>query len=200
MRGSEHIVASARSYVKQLLKAELPGWVLYHNHRHTEETVRSVKALGSLSELSKANVEILVLAAWFHDTGFVKSAAGHERIGASIAAEFLRHHQYPDRSISKVTSCILSTKMPRKPRNTLERILCDADLSSLGKRSFFRQNEALRGETEARKRRSISEEAWLRRTLHFLEHARFLSRAGRALYEDQRRANLRKLRRILHVG
>lgn len=197
MARPKRITSLAKDMVRDLLEEQLAPWVLYHNYQHTVETVRAAMAIGKRSRLSPSELEMLQLAAWFHDTGFVKSAAGHERISANIAADFLRAHHYPERNLAKVVQGILSTKMPRSPRTKLQRILCDADHASLGKRSFFRQNEALRLETEARKRRSIDQLPWLRRTLHFLEHTRFVSRSARMVYGKQREANLHRLRRIV---
>lgn len=199
MAQPKRITSLARETVRDFLQEQLPGWVLYHGYCHTVETVNAARAIGSQSNVSESDMEILVLAAWFHDTGFVKSAAGHERISATIATRFLRRHQYPSQRIEKVVRCILATKMPRHPRNMLERILCDADLVSLGRRSFFNQNEALRVETESRKDRPIGQLAWLRRTLHFMEQARFSSRRARLLYEKQRKANLQRLRKELRI-
>jgi len=197
MARRKRIVSRARDNVRELLRGHLPRWILYHSYQHTVEVVRATTAIGKASRLSDSDIEVLLLAAWFHDTGFIKSAAGHERISATLASDFLRAHQYPEKRITRVASCILATKMPRNPRNLLERILCDADLVSLGKRSFFKQNEALRLETESRKGRAIGQLAWLRRSLHFLEHTRYSSRSARLLYESQRQANLRRLRNEL---
>lgn len=195
MARPKRITALAKEMVEDLLQKKLPPWVLYHNYQHTVETVKAAVVIGARSHLTESEMEVLQLAAWFHDTGFIKSAVGHERTSASIATEFLRAHHYPEKNITKVVQCILSTKMPRSPQTKLQRILCDADLVSLGKRSFFRQNEALRLEMEARKKRSIDQLPWMRRTLHFLEHTRFMSRSARTVYGNQRKANLQQLRR-----
>lgn len=200
MARSQHLTSSARSTVKQMLLRQLPPGVVYHNYRHTVETVNAARTIGSRTNLSAAEMEILLLAAWFHDTGFVKSAAGHERISAKIASQFLRMHRYPAKKTARVVRCIRATKMPRKPRTVLERILCDADLASLGKRSFFERNEDLRIETESRKGRRVDSFAWLRRTHQFLERVRFTSREGRTLYEKGRQANLRRLEKDLLKG
>jgi predicted metal-dependent HD superfamily phosphohydrolase len=139
-------------------------------------------------------MEILMLAAWFHDTGFVESEAGHEWISATIASRFLRGHSYPEKKIARVTRCILATKMPRHPRSLSERILCDADLASLGKPSFFKRNEFLRIETEHRRGQPINPRSWLRRTLHFMDQTHFYTRCARTLFGRQRSVNLCKLR------
>jgi len=142
-------------------------------------------------------MEILLLAAWFHDTGYTTTANGHEERSAGIAERFLKAEGCSNRTIEHVKACILATRMPQRPQSILQRVLCDADLSSLGKKSFLRQNELLRQEMERREGRLIDEMAWLHRSYRFLRRHRFTTRYGRTVLEAGKQANIVRLRRLM---
>ena len=144
-------------------------------------------------------MDILLLAAWFHDTGYTAIARGHEARSAKMAGEFLRAEGFPMRIVTSVQRCILSTRMPQRPRSLLQRILCDADLISLGKKTFLAQNELLRQEMERREGRVIEEIVWLRRSIRFLLRHRYTTRYGRTVLESGKRANIERVRRIVRT-
>ena len=61
------LVAKASGYVTRLFKEKVPEWAVYHNIDHTLNTVRAAEEIAEESNLSKADMETLLLAAWFHD-------------------------------------------------------------------------------------------------------------------------------------
>ena len=75
-------------------------------------------------------------AAWFHDTGYFEDANNHEEKSADLAAAFLKKLDAPAAVRDQVMQVILSTKMPQRPTNSLENILCDGDLFHLGTDDF----------------------------------------------------------------
>ncbi|MDH3649978.1 MAG: HD domain-containing protein, partial [Saprospiraceae bacterium] len=104
--------------------AELP----YHNLRHTVQVVNASREIGIALRLIPSEMEIVELAAWFHDTGYLTKPEQHEEASVGIACAYLHGLQYPARLIQKVASCIRATKCPQQPSNLLEEILCDADM------------------------------------------------------------------------
>ena len=58
----------------------------------------------------------LMLAAWFHDTGYSGGKAmGHENVSIEIATKFLNEHKVSQQVINKVTGCITATRLPQNP-------------------------------------------------------------------------------------
>lgn len=188
------IAQQVEQFVTGLFRKELPAWAVYHSLEHTTNTVAASHRIAEGSRLSKRDLEIVTIASWFHDTGFVVTSNGHEERSAHIATEFLREQGYPPDGIEKISRCILATRMPQRPRNRLERIVCDADLASLGKSSFFRHNELLKNEIEERDGVTLDEIAWLRRSYRFLLTHRFHTRYGRNVLNKGRLTNLIRLR------
>ena len=71
------MVKDVSEYVFNLFKEKLSPDYVYHNYTHTFETVKACKKLSSTYNLTSRDYEILMLAAWFHDTGYVETYRDH---------------------------------------------------------------------------------------------------------------------------
>lgn len=162
------IITESRDFVKKLLGERLAPWVSYHDFRHTDETVEAAREIGTASGLGDGDMEVLLLAAWFHDTGYTEIANGHEERSIVIATDYLTRHQYPAENLGKISGCIMATKVPQRPKNLLERVICDADMLFLGREEFFRKNDLLKDEIEEREGKVIPVADWLKRSIEFL--------------------------------
>lgn len=169
MSEPDNIVALARDHALALLRGRLAPWVAYHDVRHTEETVEACAEIAAASGLDAGQTEIVLVAAWFHDTGYIETVEGHEARSAAVAEKFLRGHGYPPDKTRLVVGCIMATMMPQRPKNLLERVICDADMVYIGRPEFFEKNELLKDEVERREGIAIEPGPWLRRSLEFLE-------------------------------
>src|SRR5690349_16177501 len=115
-------VSKASSFVFGLLKEKLSGKFLYHNYQHAQETVEMCMEIAENYDLDKDHKEILALAAWFHDTGYIHTYNGHEEKSVEIAREFLTDENFPDEKIAVIESLIRSTKFQHTPSGLLEEI------------------------------------------------------------------------------
>ena len=79
----------AGKYIAQLFTKELSPNLLFHNFHHTANVVRGVRELSKHLGLVKEEKEILLLAAWFHDSGHTICYADHEIESQKIAKAFL---------------------------------------------------------------------------------------------------------------
>ncbi len=103
MNTDNHIVGESRDFVERLLGDKLAPWVSYHDFRHTDETFRACREIGEACNLRPEELEIAMVAALFHDTGYTETVKGHEERSAAIASEFLRGRGYPADKIRAVT-------------------------------------------------------------------------------------------------
>ena len=120
-----------RKFIFESFKKELPSQIVYHNFTHTEEVVNAASEIGQAENISEKDLEVLLLATWFHDIGFIKNIEKHEESSKEIATNYLKEINYPEDLIVKVCKIIDATKMPQKPTSLLEKIICDADLYHL---------------------------------------------------------------------
>ena len=84
------LLQKTSKFVTQLFEKELPNWAVYHDLNHTLETVEGCLEIGKGSDLNDEDLEILLIAAWFHDTGYTLSWVNHEERSAAMAKKFLR--------------------------------------------------------------------------------------------------------------
>jgi predicted metal-dependent HD superfamily phosphohydrolase len=189
------IVEEVVPYVFNLFREKLSSQYLYHNFHHTSEIVKACHELGRLAELSGEEMEILEVAAWFHDTGYINGYKEHEEASMRIAEDFLEKARYDKEKTAKVLSCIKATARSEKPEGKLEKLLCDADLSHTGDKEFLYKAELLKLEWENFGISSCSNYEWDKNQLLFLTSVSFYTREAEELYGAQRLMNIIKLKR-----
>lgn len=82
-------------------------------------------------------LEILLTAALFHDSGFTQAYKGHEQKSVEIARTHLPAFGYHPEDLDRIEVLIMATRVPQCPQNLLSKILCDADLYYLGGDEFY---------------------------------------------------------------
>ncbi len=162
------LIAKAENYVVHFLNNNLDKSFVYHNVTHTQRVVEKTQELIDSLQIEEKEAELLLLAAWFHDTGYTKSIDDHEKQGMNLATTFLKEQKVPEETIEKVNALILATKMEHLPQNDLEKIIRDADCSHIGSKNFSDLSELLRNEWELTKDRTLSESEWLDENITFL--------------------------------
>jgi predicted metal-dependent HD superfamily phosphohydrolase len=162
----------------------------YHTLDHVINVVKLVEEIGVNSEISDEDIEILKIAAWFHDIGHIDTWEGHEEKSAEYANFYLLNKNYSQERIEKVKGCILATIIPHKPKNILEEIICDADIAYIGSTDFFNSSDLLKIEIEKRKRKIISQPEWLLKNIDFLQKNKFFTKYAVSKFEETKNSNL----------
>jgi predicted metal-dependent HD superfamily phosphohydrolase len=191
------IVSNAAEYVRDLLGSRLSYKYPYHTIEHTEETVEGCRVLAEAHHLGTLDLDTLLIAAWFHDTGYVDGHENHEERSVAYATEFLTAQGYPPDRIAMVAAAIRATRYPQSPANTVEMILCDADMMHLGRKRYVEKERLLRAEEFEARGRTFSDAEWLASNIEFLGNHRFHTRQARDLFDPQRHRNIAKLQKRL---
>ena len=90
------IITAAEDYVRHIFEQRIPSDIYtYHNWVHTTQVRDEVMVLARHAGVSNGELELLNLAALFHDSGFSESYTGHEDISKRLANEFLVAQNYP---------------------------------------------------------------------------------------------------------
>ncbi|MFK7980026.1 MAG: Pycsar system effector family protein [Saprospiraceae bacterium] len=187
------ILESVEDYAKKFFEQHIPEKYAYHNLQHTINVVNAVKEICALEEVTAENTELLEIAAWFHDTGYNEGAEGHEQRSADYAAVFLRENNYSATATETIKNCILATKYPQAPNTLFEKILCDADLSHLGKDNYWMRCGKVREELALVKSLVMNEEDWIDFELEFMKNHQFQTEIGLALYEKHKQKHIKQL-------
>ena len=81
-------------YIRDLFRDELPDGIKFHDINHTLHPDRGVVSIANklaLSEnISEHKRELLIAAAYFHDTGYIREYEKNEPIAARMAGRILK--------------------------------------------------------------------------------------------------------------
>jgi HD superfamily phosphodiesterase len=188
------IITIAEDYVRHIFEEKIPSNIyIYHNWVHTCQVREEAILLARKAGVQPDDLELLNLAALFHDVGFSVSYTGHEEQGQRIAREFLNHAGYPEDRIGKIIALIDATRIDVKPRTPLEALLKDADTSSLGKPHFHIYTNSLRKELNALQNALLSKRDWAKTNLRFLEEHEYYTDVAKVRYGETKAYNKKLL-------
>lgn len=154
------LIESVEKYIQVFLRKYLVSDLVFHNLNHTCEVVQAAWEIGQGSDLAKSEMDILIVAAWFHDCGYVNAYIGHEEESKKIAQRFLEEYNADTEFIHSVSACIEATKFPQHPRSIVEKVLCDADLYHFTRPSYPNYAKAIRKEFEVFLGTTYTEDEW----------------------------------------
>jgi predicted metal-dependent HD superfamily phosphohydrolase len=190
----EQILSAARHYVTEFFTQKVNPVFVFHNLDHTESVAQACSQIADYYQLSEEDRFVLMIAAWFHDTGYSSGKVeGHEDISVQIATQFLQEHGVTEALIQRVTSCIKATQMPQSPVSQVEKILCDADLLHLSNDDFKAMNQLLRQERQNILGQKISKKDWRKGNIKFLSDHKYFTEYGQQMLEPGKQENLQAL-------
>lgn len=194
---SSPLIKKASDFVVDFFNKNLPAWALYHSIEHTLDTVYGCGEIGAGSGFSGSELEAIIIAGWFHDTGYVLATSGHEEISCKIAEDFLRTNKSFNCDAEAVVKYIMATETTRQLNSLSEFVIRDADLISLGRNDFSEKNNLLKKEIEIRENKNISDKFWLERSIKFLESHMYYTDYARAKYGPGVEKNIELLKKQL---
>jgi len=162
------LLIDAEKYVSNLLNNKLATNYVYHNLVHTQGVVKSIEKFIEKLAIPEIDAENLQVAAWFHDTGFIKGAENHEEESVKILTLFLTKKNVEVKRIETISNLILATKIGHEATNDLEKIITDADCAHLGNKNFEDKTALLRKEWEATENKKYSDAEWGAVNIDFL--------------------------------
>lgn len=186
----------AEKYIVERLEKELPSNLHYHDLRHTLDVCAAVERLALMEGIEGDNIFLLKTAALYHDAGFVKQYSNNEEIGADLAKEVLPRFGYTDEQIEVIHQLINATKIPHKPNNKLEEIICDADLDYLGGDEFHPIADKLK--LELMEREIVkSDKQWDELQVKFLEAHHYFTDTAIRLRQPNKQKRIEEIKERL---
>lgn len=192
------ILDNAKNYVEILFKDKLSSVYFYHNFIHTAYTVNKAEEIMKHTPVSEEDQEKVLVALWFHDTGYIECAKNHEERGVEIMKTFLYQKNYPESYIAEVEKLILATKITYVPQNLLEKIVKDADFSHFAGHDYSDISDALRKEWELTNVKCFSNEEWNAGNLDMLKNKHtFYTDYAKENWEPLKKKNIKKIEKKL---
>ena len=190
----ETLLLKTEKYVFSLLTEELSHGYLYHNFSHTQRVVNATKELIQGENVSETDANVLLLAAWLHDVGYIKGKENHEEKSVQIATNFLEEYNIDDGIISEVANLIRATKVGKEVDGHLEKIIKDADCFHFSGKSFTDISDLLREELSATTEKSFTDTEWIKENITFLsKHHHFYTGYAQINWQQGKDKNLAQL-------
>ncbi|RNC87686.1 MAG: HD domain-containing protein [Winogradskyella sp.] len=189
----ETVVLEAERFVTQYLNDNLDSNFVYHNLAHTQRVVEKVKELTEESTISEEEKQHLILAAWFHDTGFTKTIKNHEKESVKIATEFLKSNNVSEDAIATISKIIMATEMTCQPKTELEGLIRDADSAHISSKNYDSYAALLRKEWELTLNKKFSKTEWIDENVKFLTKHSFYSAQAASKWDNRKGKNLANL-------
>lgn len=184
------IIDKAEKKVFGVFKENGNSQLVFHNYNHTVDVVKQVKEICKGLKIDDTSASLVILAAWFHDIGYLQKRDGHESIGADEATKFLEKEGLDTQSIEVVKHCILSTAKTKEPNGILEEVLKDADTLNIGTEEYKLRSNLLRLENSFIDGMSLEEKEWMENEIRFLKEHKYYTPFAQLNYNDGKSVNL----------
>lgn len=195
-----------KEYVTKLLQDGLSKNLFFHSINHTmQDVLIYCEILAKNEKVDDDEMYLLLIAALFHDTGYIFQYDKNEFIGQQIAEKNMKLFGFDSKEIERVKQIIAVTEVdfslgypvqnPDK-NDILQKIICDADLLNIGREDFFDQTENLIKEMQARGK-SFNRNKWWDTQYKFLINHNYFTSSARRLLNIGKQRNLCKLVQII---
>jgi len=178
------------------LEMDLPGYLFYHNVKHTVDVVTEVELIGWAEGCSDEEILLLKTAALFHDAGHIVEYDNHEYHSTQIARQMLPEFNYSPDQIERICSIIMSTKLPPKPTDLLENIICDSDLDYLGRSDFIPVSNTLYEELKAQNKMGSLND-WNKIQVRFISGHQYFTKTARRLREVNKQLQIERIQSLI---
>ena len=162
------LIIEIEKFIFSFLSENIHPNFVYHNLAHTQRVVAKSKEIAENMEVDAAALEDLVIAAWFHDTGYIDGSKNHEEKSVEIATAYLIAKNISEKRIENIRAIILATEVNHVPKNILEEIIRDADCAHLASKNFLDFASLLRKEWELSSEKVYTQSEWIELNLSFL--------------------------------
>jgi predicted metal-dependent HD superfamily phosphohydrolase len=186
------LLQKTEQYIQGYFSEHISTQFVFHDLEHTVQTVAAAKIIGEGYELSEREMTLLLLAAWFHDSGYSGGQSNHEERSVGHAKEFL-NDALSAADLKLIESLILSTKVPQEPDTLMEQVLCDADLSHLGMDSYWDRNGKLRQEFILTKNNIMSEQEWIDFEINFMLTHEYHTAVAQEMFNKRKGKHIQQL-------
>ena len=87
------LLKNTEKFGSRLLQQKLPSSITFHTLHHTSSVVKACEEIGRAEDLEVKEMNSVLLAAWFHDTGYLYAYEGHEECSQAIARKYFSLHK-----------------------------------------------------------------------------------------------------------
>ena len=186
-------LAAAEKHASEFIQDKVGAEYVFHDLNHTQEVVNSAFEIAQGYEITDRELELILLAAWFHDVGYAEGGEGHEERGCQQAKSFLKDYNFSEAELKMICGCIMATKIPQAPEDEFQQILADADMAHLGRKSYWERTGRVRQEFLLTREIMMSEPEWIDFEINFMTNHRYHTEFASELYDKRKHKHIRQL-------
>jgi len=191
------IVRLAAQHVFQIFRSAGPdNPLVFHSFGRSRALVDATREVAEGAKLDDDDLTAVLLAAWFHDTGYAAGPKGNRKQSAEIARAFLAEQRQPPELAEEVAAAIQATDSP-SPNKLVQEVLHDALLLVIANKNYLALAEQFRLERERRNAEVHSDVEWTKICIAFFDNHQFRTRYAQLEYNAGRAANLVRLHKLL---
>lgn len=187
------LLMDSEIFISKLFEDKLDSIFSYHNFEHTKNVVTGIETLCRSEKIDEETTTIMLLAGWFHDSGYVEGCENHEEQSVKIALEFLNAKGVAIDVQEKVANLILATKFEYEPKNQLEKIMKDADNVHLANENYPNTLEKLREEWELSMSKKYCNTDWFVLNIDFLKNHTYYTQFAQDKWQNLKAINLKAI-------
>ncbi len=188
----EQLLKEVEAHIADFFAQNISPEYVFHDLEHTIQTVAAAKTIGEGFRLNDEDMLTVMLATWFHDTGYAQGPLDHEERSCVNATQFLAN-KIPAEQLSQVLTCIRATKVPQKPDSLLTQIIGDADLSHLGMKIYWDRTSRLRQELVTTRGKIMSDQGWVDFELDFMLMHEYHTTVAQELFNKRKAKHVQQL-------
>ncbi len=180
-------------FVINLLKEKLPATYCYHDYAHTLYVMDRVVEIAKAENCTTHEINLLKIAALWHDIGYINKYNGHEEEGCKLTQQYLPGYGFSKDEITAICGMIMATKMPQTPKNKLEEIIADADLEYLGTKNASKIANVLFKELRNLVNPSLTKKQWHKAQISFIKKHQYFTKFCKEKKEPIKKTYLKQL-------
>ena len=185
-----------RNNALEILNSKLSKDLYYHCIHHTLDVLKVINQYMKRERINGDEAKLLRIGVLLHDIGYTVSIHDHELRGMEIAEKMMSQFGFSNKHIEIVKGLILSTRVPQKPKNKLEKMICDADLDYLGRPDFYKIGDLLYKEMKAYSNIE-NKKNWNKVQIKFLEAHQYHTDFARKNRQPNKEERIKELKRMV---
>jgi len=185
-----------RNNALEILNSKLSKDLYYHCIHHTLDVLKVINQYMKREKISGQEAKLLRIGVLLHDIGYTVSIHDHELRGMEIAEKMMSQFGFSNNHIEIVKGLILSTRVPQRPKNKLEKMICDADLDYLGRPDFYKIGDLLYKEMKAYSNIE-NKKNWNKVQIKFLEAHQYHTDFARKNRQPNKEERIKELKRMV---
>lgn len=197
MEINQTLLQQARQHILNLYNHKHDARLTYHNYAQVEMIVKKTGDLAAQLQAPEPAKEIALLAAYFHQTGYLENYPSPEWWSVEKAKEFLESVQYPH--IAQVLLTIQNIHR-KKIQTAPEAIVWDAIQFVCFTDDYNEQSALLRLELELTQQQVFQKTAWQEEQVKQLLQVQFFTPYGKVHYAPKVSQNIIKQKNKIEKG